>query len=74
MMNICRLVCLPPFSALPRHEVSMFPPIQSVANQSGDAKYCVSQARMSNKLRWSIPVIAEFFARETQDFASLLLY
>ncbi len=72
MMKICRLVCLPPFSALPRHEVSMFPPIQSVANQSGDAKSCVSQARMSNKLRWSIPVIAALFARETQDFASLL--
>lgn len=45
MMNICRLVCLHPFSALPRHEVSMFPPIQSVANQSGDAKYCVSQGK-----------------------------
>lgn len=45
MMNICRLVCLPPFSALPRHEVSTFPPIQSVANQSGDAKSCVSQAK-----------------------------
>ena len=44
MMNICRLVCLPPFSALPRHEVSTFPAIQSVANQSGDAKSCVSQA------------------------------
>ena len=64
------------------------------ANQSRDAKSCVSQARMRYKQMrnmpvntavdtretqgWAInkcyyaPVIAEFLARETQDFASLL--
>ena len=43
MNDLYQMVCLHPFSALPRHEVSMFPPIQSVANQSGDAKSCVSR-------------------------------
>ena len=38
-------------------------------NQSGDAKFCVSQARMRNKQMRNMPVIAEFFARETQGWA-----
>ena len=64
-----------------------------VGNQSRDAKFCVSQARLRNKQMrnmsvnaalfaretqgWAInkcdyiPGIAVFFARETQDFASL---
>ena len=39
------------------------------ANQSRDAKSCVSQARMRNKQMRNMPVIAEFFARETQGWA-----
>ena len=39
------------------------------ANQSRDAKSCVSQARMGNKQMRNMPVIAEFFARETQGGA-----
>ena len=38
------------------------------ANQSRDAKSCVSQARMRNKQMRNMPVIAEFFARETQGW------
>ena len=41
-------------------------------NQSRDAKFFVSQARLRNKQMRNMPVIAEIFARETQDFASLL--
>ena len=52
--------------------MSRNPIIISASHQSRDAKSCVSQARMHNKLRRNMPVIAEFFARETQDFASLL--
>ena len=39
------------------------------ANQSGDAKSCVSQARMRYKQMRNMPVIAEFFALETQGWA-----
>ena len=38
-------------------------------NQSRDAKFCVSLARMRNKQMRNMPVIAEFFARETQGWA-----
>ena len=69
MMNICRLVCLPPFSALPRREVSMFPPIQSVANQSGDAKYCVS--RGENAFILSISLHAFHCHRVARGYVSL---
>ena len=39
------------------------------ANQSRDAKSCVSQARMRYKQMRNMPVIAEFFARVTQGWA-----
>ena len=39
------------------------------ANQSRDAKFCVSQARMRNKQMRNMPVITAFFARETQGWA-----
>ena len=39
------------------------------ANQSRDAKFCVSQARMRNKQMRNMPVITAFFARETQGGA-----
>ena len=42
------------------------------ANQSRDAKSCVSQARMRNKQMRNMPAITALFARETQNFASLL--
>ena len=37
-------------------------------NQSGDAKFCVSQARMRNKQVRNMAAIAEFAARETQGW------
>ena len=39
------------------------------ANQSRDAKFCVSQARMRNKQMRNMPAIAALFARETQGWA-----
>ena len=69
MMNICRLVCLHPFSALLRHEVSMFPPIQSVANQSGDARSCVSRVR--NAFIISISLRAFHCHRVARGYVSL---
>ena len=39
------------------------------ANQSRDAKFCVSQARMRNKLRRNMAGITALFARETQGWA-----
>ena len=39
------------------------------ANQSRDAKFCVSQARMRNKQMRNMPAITALFARETQGWA-----
>ena len=39
------------------------------ANQSRDAKFCVSQARMRNKLKRNMPVITAPFTREAQGGA-----
>ena len=39
------------------------------ANQSRDAKSCVSQARMRNKQMRNMPAITALFARETQGGA-----
>ena len=40
-----------------------------VGNQSRDAKFCVSQARMRNKQMRNMSVNAALFARETQGWA-----
>ena len=38
------------------------------ANQSRDAKFCVSQARMRNKQMRNMPVITAIDTRETQGW------